>query len=220
MAVSSEITQLQEQQSLLTNALRTMLEGRWCGAPPSTQAYVQALDPSLGVTCVPPYRYSDRPPEPPYYLSLYDPAENMPPQSTAWTCAACSLAWLERALGLNQDAGEWSAVDEIGQPENINATYGLMDGSGAQLQHVLLETYGQSTHQGWLDFDTACAIYSQTPGMMSGGAWYHWVGVRGVDGSGNLWIANSSPGYKSVWDVLGRADFNRLGPFSCVWSVA
>ena len=110
--------------------------------------------------------------------------------------------------------------DEIGNPENINATYGLMDGSGAQLQHVLLDTYGQNTNQGWLDFDTAYAIFSQTPGMMSGGAWYHWVGVRGVDGSGNLWVANSAPGYKSVWDVLSRADFNRLGPFSCVWTRA
>jgi hypothetical protein len=141
------------------------------------------------------------------------------PGAASWTCAACNLAWIERALGWRgrQRVGRG---DEIGNPENINATYGLMDGSGAQLQHVLLDTYGQNTNQGWLDFDTAYAIFSQTPGMMSGGAWYHWVGVRGVDGSGNLWVANSAPGYKSVWDVLSRADFNRLGPFSCVWTRA
>lgn len=219
MAVSPAIAQLQDQQVFLTQALRCMLEGTWCGET-SVQAYVSALDPSLQVGCVPPYRHSDIPPEPPYYLSLYEPEEEMPAQAASWTCAACSLAWLERALGLNEDGSEWLAVDEIGNPEHINATYGLMDGSGSQLQHVLLDTYGQGTNQGWLDFDTAYAIFSQTPGMMSGGAWYHWVGVRGVDGSGNLWVANSAPGYKSVWDTLTRADFNRLGPFSCVWTRA
>lgn len=218
MTLSPEVAQLQEQQALLTSALQAMLEGNWCDAPPSVQAFVSALDPGLQVHCVPPYRSSDQPPEPPDYLNVYNPSEYMPPQAAAWTCSACALAWVERALGLNDYANEWSAVDEIGNPENINATYGLMDGSGAQLQRVLRETYGQNSNQGWLDFDTAYAIYSQTPGMCSGGAWYHWVGVRGVDGAGNLWIANSAPGYKSVWDTLSRADFNRLGPFSCVWA--
>src|SRR5215468_10923391 len=53
------IQQLQDQQALLTQALRAMLEGNWCGAPPSVQAFVSALDPSLSPTCVPPYRQSD-----------------------------------------------------------------------------------------------------------------------------------------------------------------
>lgn len=220
MAVSPEIAQLQQQQVYLTSALRAMLEGNWCGAPPSVDAFVLALDPAQTVDCHPPVLESDAPPEPPDYLDLYDPGEYMPPQAASWTCSACSLAWVERAMGMNDGADEWSAVAEIGQPENINPTYGLMDGSGSQLRRVLLDGYGQNSNQGWLDFDTAYAIYATTPGMMSGGAWYHWVAVRGVDGSGNLWIANSAPGYKQVWDVLSRADFNRLGPFSCVWTTA
>ena len=103
----------------------------------------------------------------------------------------------------------------IGYPQNINPTYGLMDSSGSALRTVL-DSYGIPTSQGWLTFDQAYAVFSQTFGCMSGGAWYHWVGVRGTIGS-NLWVANSAPGYGGIWDELSRADFNRLGPFSVVW---
>jgi hypothetical protein len=52
---------------------------------------------------------------------------------------------------------------------------------------------------------------------MSRANWY-WVAIRGVQGS-NIWIANSAPGYKGVWDTLSREDFNRLGGFSVIWLV-
>ena len=106
-------------------------------------------------------------------------------------------------------------VYEIGYTNNINPTYGLMDGSGSQLRRVLSD-YGQSSKQGWLDFDSVYAIAELTTGLMSGAAWYHWVALRGIQGS-NIWIANSAPGYKGIWDVLSRSDFGRLGGFSVVW---
>jgi hypothetical protein len=223
MTVSPEIQQLQDQQSLLTQSLRAMLEGQWCGAPPSTQAFVSALDPSLQCGCAAPVLSSDAPPAPPDYLITYNPETEQPSQLYEWTCSACSLDWLKRALGLvvasDIYASREQTTSEIGYTEHINATYGLMDGSGAQLQRVLRDIYGQNSGQGWLSYDQAWAIYAQTPGCMSGGAWYHWVGVRGTSG-GDLAIANSAPGYGSVWDILTRADFNRLGPFSCVWTTA
>jgi len=110
-----------------------------------------------------------------------------------------------------------STVYEIGYPDNINAQYGLMDGSGAQLQRVLSD-YGRPSEQGWLDFDQAYARAAAGPGMMSGAAWYHWVAIRGVQGS-TIWVANSAPGYKSVWDNVSREDFARLGGFSVVWLI-
>jgi len=116
---------------------------------------------------------------------------------------------------VNPAASESSAIDEIGYPQNINATYGLMNGSGVELQRVLAD-YGVATSQGWLTFDTVYAIAQQAPGCMSGGAWYHWVAIRGVDSS-NIWIANSAPGYKGVYDTLTREQFNALGPFSVVY---
>lgn len=215
MSVSPVIQQLQDQQVLLTQALRAMLEGNWCEAPPSVQAFVSALDPGLQVGCVPPFRQSDQEPlPPPNYLAGYDPNAYMAPQVYSWTCSACALDWLLVAMQ-SRGSDRERTVNEIGYTGNINATYGLMDGSGAQLQRVLSE-YGHNSDQAWLDYDTAWSIYSQTPGMMSGGAWYHWVGVRGTS-DGNLWVANSAPGYQGVWDIVDRADFNRLGPFSCVW---
>jgi len=108
-----------------------------------------------------------------------------------------------------------TTVYEIGYPSNINPQYGLMDGSGSQLQRVLAD-YGRNSDQGWLDFDATYALAQQTPGMMSGAAWYHWVGIRGVQGS-TIWVANSAPGYKGVYDNVSRDDFARLGGFSVVW---
>lgn len=139
----------------------------------------------------------------------------MPTQSVNWTCSACALAWVLRATGLDPTAGEWQCVDQIGCPGNINGTYGLMDGSGSQLRRVLSE-YGQASNQAWLPFYEVYALAGKTTGMMSGQGWYHWVAIRGQDG-GNIWLANSAPGYRGVWDSISRDDYQRLGGFSVVW---
>jgi hypothetical protein len=158
------------------------------------------------------------PPDPTGWWDSYNPNEPQYNQAAGWTCSACALAWLERATQVNILADEWSAVAEIGYPHNINSTYGLMDGSGAQLQRVMRE-YGIDSRHAWLDFDTAYDTYRQVPGMLSGAAWYHWVGVRGVTRDGLIWIANSAPGYKSVGDTLNRQQWASLGSMSCVWLI-
>jgi len=141
----------------------------------------------------------------------------MPPQEANWTCSACSLAWVMRATGTDPEMTEWDAIDEIGYPANINATYGLMDASGSALRAVYAD-YELPTDQGWLDFDTVYQLALGTTGQMSGAAWYHWVALRGVSGP-DLWVANSAPGYKGIYDIVTRADFQRLGGFSVVWLV-
>jgi hypothetical protein len=100
---------------------------------------------------------------------------------------------------------------------NLTPSVGLCNADGSALRAVLRD-YGVATDQGWLDFDTTYSIAAMTPGMMSGAAYYHWVGIRGVQGS-TLWVANSAPGYKGIWDNIGRDDFARLGGFSVVWLV-
>lgn len=143
----------------------------------------------------------------------------MPGQLYDWTCAACSLEWVMRASGLIAPSDIYASreqrVYEIGYPHNINASYGLMSSDGWALRNVL-NNYGQNTDQGWLDFDTTYELATRTTGMLSGAAWYHWTAVRGVQGD-TLWIANSAPGYKSVWNNLSRSDWDRLGGFSVVW---
>ena len=143
----------------------------------------------------------------------------MPPQRYDWTCSACSLDWVLRATGQYGDADIYGtreqAVYDIGYIQNINPTYGLMDASGAELRRVL-GNYGLASEWDWLSFDEAYRIAQAGTGLMSGAAWYHWVALRGVQGS-NLWIANSAPGYKGVYDILSPQDFERLGGFSVVW---
>lgn len=43
---AAQITQLQQQQSLFTQALKAALEGRWVGAG-SVEAFLYALDPNM-----------------------------------------------------------------------------------------------------------------------------------------------------------------------------
>lgn len=145
-----------------------------------------------------------------------------PGQLYDWTCSAASLDWLKRAMSLVTTDDIYGSREtttyQIGYPDQINPQYGLMDGSGFALQDVLATEYSVGTDQGWLDFDTAYSIFESTPGMMSGASWYHWVGVRGVQGS-TIWVANSAPGYKGIYSNVGRDDWARLGSFSCVWTV-
>lgn len=142
----------------------------------------------------------------------------MLPQTVDWTCSACALAWVLRSTSALPDATEWGMVDAIGAPQNINSTYGLMDSSGVQLRRVLADN-GLDSQQGWLTFEQVYSIARKHTGLMSGGAWYHWVALRGTDyyDTPELWIANSAPGYMGIWDSLTRSDFQRLGPFSVVW---
>jgi hypothetical protein len=141
----------------------------------------------------------------------------MEPQLLDWTCAACSLDWLKVATGMEAASDRYTTTMQIGYTENINPTYGLMDGSGAELQRVLGE-YGQDSAQGWLDYDSVYALARETTGMLSGAVMYHWMSIRGVEGN-NLWVANSAPGYKGIYSILSRDDFNRLGGWSVVWLV-
>lgn len=150
----------------------------------------------------------------------FNPWAQQIPQVYNWTCSACATEWLERAMncarGPDIYTNRESMVSDIGYPGNINAQYGLMDGSGSQLRRVLEDIDNIETEHNWLDFDTAYQIYSETPGLMSGQGWYHWVGVRGVQGS-NLWVANSAPNYMGITDVVSRYDYERLGGFSNIW---
>src|SRR5262245_33674236 len=138
----------------------------------------------------------------------------MSPQYYSWTCSVCSLDWVKQAAGLTASSDRYTTCMEIGYTQNVNPQYGLMDATGSALIEVL-ETYEQPASTARLGFDEVYERVQETTGCMSGATWYHWVGLRGVQ-DGNLWIANSAPGYKGVYDILSRADFERLGPFNVV----
>lgn len=45
--VEARVTALETQQALLTQALAAALQGQWTGAPPSLEAFLYAIDPTL-----------------------------------------------------------------------------------------------------------------------------------------------------------------------------
>ena len=144
----------------------------------------------------------------------YNPEEPMPPQTRDWTCSACSLAWLNRSLSIDYATDEFSAVEYIGEPENINSTYGLMDGSGARLSTCLREQ-GVPSLTAWLDYWSVFELARHMPLLIGGVEWNHWVGVRGVDIM-DLVLANSAPGWCGVDQRMDEQQFNQLGPFAVV----
>lgn len=144
----------------------------------------------------------------------YDASEPQYPQSLDWSCSACSLAWLNRALGIQWATVEMSAVSYIGTPANINSTYGLMDGSGTRLVECLREQ-GAPAFNFWPSWEQAYELAVIMPLLLGGVGWNHWVGVRGV-ADGLLSLANSAEGWAGVYDTLASPDWDRLGPFAAV----
>jgi hypothetical protein len=212
--VEARLTALTQQLQLQTDGLAQMLQGHWTGNP-SLEADLNVLSPTTALTPRPPLLTSQAPLPPTGWRATYEPNTSMPPQVYDWTCSACSLDWVLRATGVAPNHTREQAVQEIGYQDQINPTYGLMDASGSALRRVFAD-YGLDTRQAWLTFDQVWSGANQTTGQMSGGAWYHWVAIRGTSGS-DLWIANSAPGYKGVWDILTREQFATLGPFSVVY---
>jgi len=218
VTVADDLSLLSQQQSIMTAALAAMAQGRWTGGPPSVEAHILALNPALAPLESVNYLLTSEagPAGGPEWWDAFDPNTVMPHQSTSWTCSACSLSWCLRATQIDPACDEWCAVDKIGRPDQINPTWGLtnIDGPGQALI-VVFESYGVEAEQMWLSYDQVYALASETVSLMSGSVWNHWCAIRGRLGA-DLWIANSGPGYAGVWDVLSRADFNRLGPFSVV----
>jgi len=42
------------------------------------------------------------------------------------------------------------------------------------------------------------------------------VAVRGVSGDA-IWLANSAPGYRNVWETLDRSQYAALGAWRATW---
>jgi len=81
--------------------------------------------------------------------------------------------------------------------------------------------FGLQAKQLWVTFDQAYSVISETTGQINPIGMYHYMAMRGVDGSdpGSLWVANSAPGYRGVYDTLTRSQFNSLGPVQLIYLV-
>jgi hypothetical protein len=136
----------------------------------------------------------------------------MPPQQYNWTCSVCSFQWVLGATGTANPSRQ-ECLDIIGYPTCVNPTYGCMS---AQCLIDAYATFGLLARQAWVTFDQAYALARVATGQINPQGMYHFMGIRGTSGH-DLHVANSSPGYMNVTDVLSREQFNALGPVSVIY---
>ena len=135
----------------------------------------------------------------------------MPVQHNEWSCSVYSYAWVIGATGVDPGITYDQALQIIGYPDCVNPTYGLML---SQCMINAFSHYGLHAVEYWSTFDEAYSICSQQTGVINPTGMYHFMGIRGVDGQeqGDIWCANSAPGYRGIYDSLTRSSFNNLGP--------
>jgi len=148
----------------------------------------------------------------------WDPNWFMPSQAYSWTCSVCSTTWVLQATNTAYQEDDiydarYAVGERMGYPSCVNQTYGCMS------QQCVIDTlgsYGLVAKQAYVTFDQAYAIARQYTGVINPVGMYHFMGIRGVTGS-DIWVANSAPGYDSVWDNLTRERFTALGPVSVIY---
>jgi hypothetical protein len=135
-----------------------------------------------------------------------------------WSCSVHTTTWMLQATG---HALSWTDVkNRMIATGRVSPSWGLSDSSGAGLAQTLRDFDGEPSvgHAAWASFDDIAAKAGQMAVGIGGRGWNHWVAVRGYDASRDvILLANSAPGYRSVWQELDRGAFNRLGSFSMVW---
>jgi len=139
----------------------------------------------------------------------------MAPQEYNWTCSVASFTWVINATNTDPTLTREQALQIIGYPNCVNETYGLMSSD------CLVEAYRQfelDAKVEWVTFDQAYSIMAQCTGQINPTGMYHFMAIRGVDfNTDALWVANSAPGYRGVYDSLSRDQFNSLGPVKLVY---
>ncbi len=143
----------------------------------------------------------------------FDPATPAVLQPGAWQCSAATLAWMLESIGRPTSVDQ--AVVALGP--RIDPEVGLVDASGAGLVQTLAELGLRGGSLGTAGWDDAVARVGLMPVAIGGRGWYHWVGVRRATPGNGLELANPSPGWKGVGDMLSRDQWDQFGPFALVW---
>lgn len=138
---------------------------------------------------------------------------HMPRQLRSWTCSACSVDWVALATGLDPESTREKVVGEIGYPTCIDEEQGLKD---TRCAIRVMEAWGvDTTHIFPRSFSDAYDICNATTGLLNNKVWQHFVAIRGVVGP-RLWIANSAPGYRGIYDTVDRQQWDAWGTWNIV----
>ena len=139
----------------------------------------------------------------------------MPPQVRNWTCSICATDWLLRATGLDPNSTREKVAYELGYPTCVDEYSGLKD---TNCIVRVLESFGVEARVEWVSWPRAYELAGSTAYILNSTSWYHFVGGRGTI-NGSLWVANSAPGYDSIWDVVDASDWARLPSWKMVYLV-
>jgi hypothetical protein len=206
--VVDQVQQLKDQQALITQALTAMVNGTFTGAPPSVEAFLVALDPTLAdvlVARTPAFGEAE---------PWWNPTTRPVRQNKSWNCSCASTAWVLQSMGI--EVSQEDVVQRLG-PARVNPTWGLMDGSGAALAELIEQETGWPCGRRYVSYDDVFSLADVYPLALGLHGMYHWVACVGTDEAGHLKLANPAPGYQGVGDIIDRDSFNRFGPVSAVW---
>lgn len=136
-------------------------------------------------------------------------------QKFSWDDSAAATAWPLQSLGV--DASQDDVINWLG-PSKLNSSFGLMNGSGADVAALLTDLTGKKTDAAFIKtFDEVVALAMKGPVLLGAHGMYHWMGVRGASDDGTkLLLANPSPGYNGVGEEFSSDLFQRFGPYSVV----
>jgi hypothetical protein len=137
----------------------------------------------------------------------------MPLQQNSWSCSVYSFMWVCQSTMTDSDMTYDEALAIIGYPDCVNPTYGLMS---AQCMIDAFSTMGLHSKQIWCTYDEAFAICERHTGVINPIGMYHFMAIRGVRNE-SVWVANSSPGYRGIYDDLNRSNYNNLGPVQLIY---
>jgi hypothetical protein len=146
----------------------------------------------------------------------FDPSTPDEIQRQDWTCSIRSTMWMLKSVGI--DVSPADAQDAM-SPRYVSSDDGLLNADGSGIVAVLRDTWGVSAfNRGTVSFDDVAGWAGKVPVAIGGRAWVHWTAVRGVDGSGNLVLANPAGTGGGRWGLatLNRQQFADLGSFSAV----
>jgi len=113
-------------------------------------------------------------------------------------------------------------VVKILGPGQVSAAVGLHYGDHSGLRELVFGpdyfAVGMKPASIWIEsFDQLYDLAAtRAPLQLSGAKYYHHVAVRGVR-DGRIWIANSAPGYRNVWDTIDAQQFAALGSWRATW---
>ena len=205
--LATQLDQLKAQQALITQALVAMVNGSYAGEPPSLEAFLVALNPSLEGQLTPRTpRFQSDP------TNWWNPGTPPVLQSYSWNCSCASTAWLLQSMG--HDLSQDDVIKELGPA--VNSAVGLKDGSGSALAALIQQVTGWPTTFQNVTFDEVFSLAGTYPMALGFHGMYHWVACSGTDGA-NLVLANPAPNYDSVGNSMDRNGFQHWGPVSAVW---